>query len=124
MRTCVLCNHPVLVPIVINDKVLCAICTGKAFPRSRKRTAKSLLAKMKRKIAGSDSDPCVYCGGRATTVDHIIPMGNGGSRKDLQNLAPCCYKCNHGKSNLSILLHLLSPKTKRRIRSVQKSSIK
>jgi 5-methylcytosine-specific restriction endonuclease McrA len=42
------------------------------------------------------SGPCVYCGGSATTVDHIRPLARGG-HEAAANLAPACTRCNASK---------------------------
>ena len=65
----------------------------------RKRRAQVLAA----------SDVCIVCGhGAADAVDHIIPVGKGGARKDPDNLAPihgnagcpvCLRKCNNEKGD-------------------------
>jgi 5-methylcytosine-specific restriction endonuclease McrA len=36
---------------------------------------------------------CTYCGGRANTADHVVPLVLGGSH-DLANLVACCRRCN------------------------------
>jgi 5-methylcytosine-specific restriction endonuclease McrA len=39
---------------------------------------------------------CAYCGGRATTVDHQLPLARGGSN-DVSNLLASCTRCNSRK---------------------------
>lgn len=39
---------------------------------------------------------CVYCGARATTVDHVNPLIHGGWH-DVWNLVPACGTCNASK---------------------------
>jgi 5-methylcytosine-specific restriction endonuclease McrA len=41
--------------------------------------------------------PCIYCGGKAEHLDHVIPIARGGLHK-IGNLAPACAKCNLSKS--------------------------
>lgn len=41
---------------------------------------------------------CAYCGGRAETVDHIVPRSRGG-RMTWDNAVAACVRCNHRKSN-------------------------
>jgi 5-methylcytosine-specific restriction endonuclease McrA len=42
------------------------------------------------------SGPCVYCGARAATVDHIRPLARGGHEAEY-NLVPACGPCNYSK---------------------------
>lgn len=48
-------------------------------------------------------DPCSYCGGPATTLDHIVPGGDN----DHTNLAPACARCNSSKGKRPLLMALL-----------------
>lgn len=41
---------------------------------------------------------CAYCGDEANTVDHVIPISNGGM-DNLENLVAACDKCNYGMGN-------------------------
>lgn len=41
---------------------------------------------------------CVYCGGEATTIDHITPRSKGGTN-NLANLVPACKDCNEEKGD-------------------------
>ena len=42
------------------------------------------------------SEGCWYCEGEANTWDHIIPRKRRGSN-NIENLVPCCNKCNSTK---------------------------
>lgn len=42
--------------------------------------------------------PCAYCGGVATTRDHIVPVSRGGSNIPT-NVVPACLSCNSRKGN-------------------------
>lgn len=42
---------------------------------------------------------CFYCGNRATTIDHVIPLAHGGSN-DPQNLVASCYTCNQALGSM------------------------
>lgn len=42
-------------------------------------------------------DVCVKCGDKATEVDHIIELANGGT-DDLENLQPLCTNCHKAKT--------------------------
>lgn len=41
---------------------------------------------------------CHYCPDIATTIDHIVPLGKGGSRQ-VWNEIPACGPCNTRKSS-------------------------
>lgn len=43
-----------------------------------------------------DNRVCGYCGGHATTVDHILPRSRGG-RNSWKNTVASCYACNQAK---------------------------
>jgi 5-methylcytosine-specific restriction endonuclease McrA len=45
---------------------------------------------------------CAYCGGVATTADHVIPKDAGG-KDELSNLVSACLRCNGRKSNRLIM---------------------
>lgn len=45
-----------------------------------------------------DRYTCVYCGGRADTVDHVLPRSRGGSDHWL-NLVAACQACNGRKGD-------------------------
>ncbi|UPZ27619.1 HNH endonuclease [Streptomyces sp. LRE541] len=51
-------------------------------------------------------DPCVYCGGRAEAVDHIVPVAKNGTGA-WDNLAPACTSCNSSKCDEDLLAFLL-----------------
>ena len=41
---------------------------------------------------------CGYCGGRAETVDHIVPRSRGGTLT-WDNAVAACIRCNHRKAD-------------------------
>lgn len=45
-----------------------------------------------------DNHRCGYCGGRADTIDHVIPRSRGGGHC-WENCVACCAKCNHRKAD-------------------------
>jgi 5-methylcytosine-specific restriction endonuclease McrA len=45
-----------------------------------------------------DRHRCAYCGGRAETIDHVVPRSRGGEHT-WQNCVACCVKCNHRKAD-------------------------
>lgn len=62
-------------------------------------------------------DVCVYCGTDINlTLDHIVPISAGGSRKNCNNWAPACNKCNNDKGNGSILQTLMLSSVRNRVR--------
>lgn len=44
---------------------------------------------------------CVYCGAKATEIDHVIPRSSGGTNSTY-NLVASCRACNQIKSNLTL----------------------
>jgi hypothetical protein len=52
------------------------------------------------------SDPCVWCGGAADTVDHIQPIARGGTDR-WDNYAPACLSCNSAKNTRTLLVNLM-----------------
>lgn len=51
-------------------------------------------------------DPCVYCGGKCTAIDHIEPVILGGG-SEWTNLEPICGSCNSRKGKKRLLNFLL-----------------
>jgi 5-methylcytosine-specific restriction endonuclease McrA len=45
-----------------------------------------------------DGHRCGYCGGRADTVDHVVPRSRGGAHS-WDNCVACCASCNHRKAD-------------------------
>jgi len=45
-----------------------------------------------------DRHRCAYCGGTATTIDHVLPASRGGTWSWLNTVA-ACGSCNSRKSN-------------------------
>ncbi len=41
---------------------------------------------------------CAYCGGKADTVDHVVPRSRGGEHT-WENCVACCSTCNHRKAD-------------------------
>ena len=39
---------------------------------------------------------CAYCGGLATTIDHVVPLSRGGTNFE-GNLVSACRRCNSAK---------------------------
>jgi len=54
-----------------------------------------------RNVLGRDNDTCGYCGGEASTIDHIHPRAHGGTN-DWMNVIAACSPCNSTKSDLTL----------------------
>ena len=52
----------------------------------------------RRAILHRDKSACGYCGGHATTIDHIFPKSRGGL-DTWDNLIAACLECNQRKRN-------------------------
>lgn len=52
----------------------------------------------KRAVLKRDRHRCAYCAGRATTVDHVVPMSRGGGSTWLNTVASCS-PCNNRKGD-------------------------
>ena len=57
--------------------------------------------KLRSFIFSRSGGKCVYCGAKATEIDHVIPRSNGGTNSTY-NLVATCRACNQMKSNLSL----------------------
>ncbi|WP_431980020.1 HNH endonuclease [Streptomyces qinglanensis] len=57
---------------------------------------------LKRKVTARDHGCCYRCGAEPTdsphALDHVIPISEGGSRTDLNNLGLICTPCDAIKS--------------------------
>ena len=57
--------------------------------------------KLRSFIFSRSNGKCVYCGAKATEIDHVIPRSNGGTNSTY-NLVASCKTCNQMKSNLTL----------------------
>lgn len=57
--------------------------------------------KLKSFIFSRSNGKCVYCGAKATEIDHVVPRSSGGSNS-ICNLVASCRACNQMKSNLTL----------------------
>lgn len=71
-----------------------AALAGKPRPRSRGNQNAVGQSRANDPIIGE----CVYCGGTATTRDHVIPRGRPGWDTP-DNVVPACKSCNAMKKN-------------------------
>ena len=51
---------------------------------------------IRQRILERDEETCHYCGGPATTVDHVRPKAAGGTDDEV-NLVAACLRCNARK---------------------------
>jgi predicted phage replisome organizer len=63
--------------------------------QTRKRVEKHRETKRIEILGG---DPCQYCGGKATGLDHVLATARGGKDID-ENKVPCCIDCNRMKND-------------------------
>ncbi len=69
------------------------------FPHAQACAESKLLSgRLERRVLKRDHFLCMYegCLSRATTVDHIVPVCQGG-QTTWQNLVACCLPCNQRK---------------------------
>jgi 5-methylcytosine-specific restriction endonuclease McrA len=52
----------------------------------------------RRGVLRRDGQRCGYCGGAATTIDHVQPRSRGG-KDTWENLVACCLRCNNVKGD-------------------------
>ncbi|QPP08835.1 HNH endonuclease [Streptomyces bathyalis] len=52
----------------------------------------------RRALFARDGGRCAYCGGIATSVDHVIPRSRGGQHT-WENVVAACRRCNHVKAD-------------------------
>lgn len=52
----------------------------------------------KRGVLTRDNYKCCYCGGKATTLDHVVPKSRGGP-DSYNNIVSSCFKDNNKKAN-------------------------
>lgn len=57
--------------------------------------------KLRSFVFSRSNGKCVYCGAKATEIDHVVPRANGGTNSTY-NLVASCRVCNQMKSNLSL----------------------
>lgn len=57
-----------------------------------------ILPFSKRGVLRRDGFVCAYCGGRASTVDHILPKSRGNPAS-WENSVAACQPCNNRKAN-------------------------
>lgn len=87
----------------------CAGC-GRTYEREKSRRRRAVKGttssrgygtawqRLSKAVLARDGQVCRYCGGKATTTDHLIPKSKGGTDA-MSNLVACCQPCNSGKKD-------------------------
>jgi 5-methylcytosine-specific restriction endonuclease McrA len=52
----------------------------------------------RRAVFARDNYTCQYCGGRAESIDHVVPRSRGGEHS-WENMVAACRRCNTRKMN-------------------------
>ncbi len=55
----------------------------------------------RRAVFTRDGQTCVYCGGSATSIVHVVPRSRGGTHT-WDNVVAACRRCNHVKADRSL----------------------
>lgn len=53
----------------------------------------------RRGVLDRDGHRCAYCAGKATTIDHLVPVSRGGEARSWLNTVSACVPCNQAKAN-------------------------
>jgi 5-methylcytosine-specific restriction endonuclease McrA len=69
------------------------------------------VAVSRRAVMARDSSSCQYCGGRADSIDHVVPRSRGGEHV-WDNVVAACRSCNTRKRDR--MLHETSMRLRRR----------
>lgn len=85
-----------------------------------RRTGRVIFSKTN--LMERDRYKCVYCNGKATTMDHVLPRCQGG-KSEWTNCAAACEPCNFDKggrtpaqAGLTLLWKPFTPKTLAEVR--------
>lgn len=73
----------------------------RAAKYARKRGIEPIDPRTRELVMESSNGKCVYCGAKATSIDHVIPVAHGGSSRR-GNLLPACGSCNSRKKTMSL----------------------
>jgi 5-methylcytosine-specific restriction endonuclease McrA len=52
----------------------------------------------RRAVFARDGGRCAYCGGSASSIDHVLPRSRGG-RHSWDNVVAACHRCNRMKAD-------------------------
>lgn len=109
-RRCVDCGSPCrgeqrCRPCANRAQIVRATDDRRVQRRQRERSAPGLTTRQRETLlAGWVKQACLcsYCGNRATTIDHVVPLVRGGTNSE-GNLAPCCKSCNSRKGGRMVI---------------------
>lgn len=106
-RAIVLVLHGKATVIAQDDTPVLGVRSDYARPsvillnRYVRRPFRRAVTVTRRGVLRRDLHRCAYCGGHATTVDHVQPRSRGG--KDAwENLVACCLPCNNRKGDRTL----------------------
>ncbi len=55
----------------------------------------------RRAVFARDGGACAYCGGQATSIDHVVPRSKGGAHV-WDNVVSACERCNRLKADRTV----------------------
>lgn len=85
LRPCIGCG------VLVESASRCPACA----PPPRKLRGRP-WRRMREEVFAAKGRTCVYCGGFADEVDHVVPVKIGGVDA-IDNLVPACRSCNRRK---------------------------
>jgi len=50
-------------------------------------------------VLDRDQHRCAYCSGKASTIDHLLPISRGGEARSWLNTVGACVPCNQAKAD-------------------------
>ena len=86
-------------PALVRGKPRCPEHTRqheRARPSRHERGYGNAWDRISAQVLERDGYACFYCGGPATTADHVISKARGGT-DDMDNLVAACVPCNSRK---------------------------
>lgn len=55
-----------------------------------------------RAVLARDRGTCQYCGGKAASIDHVLPRAKGGAHV-WENVVAACLRCNNKKADKTLV---------------------
>lgn len=88
---CVVCNKIIFTN---NSRKYCSPdCQRIAVKLKNKNNREPIPKHIKFTIFSKHDGKCVYCGGEANCIDHVLPVSKGGRTAE-NNLVAACFQCN------------------------------